>query len=106
MRGRSLDAARQLLTHGADPNQRGHYFWNPLTLQANDTGVMVYEVDLRDATALIAAAVARKVEFAELLLQSGADTALRDSKGLTALDYARRTGDRDMLTLLAGGSTR
>jgi ankyrin repeat protein len=106
--GRSLEATHLLLKHGADPNQRGSYSWNLRRLRADDTGVPYtrYEVELLDATPLIAAAVAGDVDFAKALLDSGADVTARDAKGQTALDYAKKTANPEILTLLARSSKR
>lgn len=65
-----------------------------------------YDVELWEATPLIAAAALSDVDFAKVLLDSGADVTARDAEGQTALDYARKTANPEMLTLLGRSSNR
>jgi len=42
------------------------------------------------------------VKVAGVLLAGGADAAMKDQQGLTALDYARRGGHEQLAALLSG----
>ena len=68
-----------LLDHGADPNARGSRGLTPL---------------------MMAAAVDDTVEATELLLARGADVALRDEAGRTALDWALMRGETPIARVL------
>jgi ankyrin repeat protein len=98
-----LEATGLLLKHGANPNQRGNYSWGLRRVLAED-GRTFYTrpaVELRDATPLIAAALAGDVSFAKVVLEAGADTSAHDATGQTALDYAKKVDKLEMLNLLA-----
>ena len=73
-----LNAVRQGLREGADPNQRG----------------------AGGQTPLMAAARRGNEAIVRLLLAAGADRALRDPQGLSAADYAERAGHSALLPLL------
>ena len=51
-------------------------------------------------TALMAAACYGRVEIAKILLANGADQTVRDSKGFTAIDFARKMNKKSVLVLL------
>ena len=72
-------AVAALLDHGADPNARGSRGLTPL---------------------MMAAAVDDTVEATELLLARGADVALRDEAGRTALDWALMRGETPIARVL------
>jgi len=51
-------------------------------------------------TALMAAACYGRVEIAKMLLEKGADQYARDTKGFTAIDFARKMNKKSVLELL------
>ena len=51
-------------------------------------------------TALMAAACYGRVEIAKMLLEKGADQHAKDSKGFTAIDFARKMNKKSVLELL------
>jgi ankyrin repeat protein len=51
-------------------------------------------------TALMAAACYGRVEIAKILLENGADQNVRDSKGFSAIDFARKMNKKSILSLL------
>ena len=51
-------------------------------------------------TALMAAACYGRVEIAKILLKHGADQTVRDSKGFSAIDFARKMNKKSVLALL------
>ncbi len=51
-------------------------------------------------TALMAAACYGRVEIAKLLLEKGADQYVQDSKGFSAIDFARKMNKKSVLELL------
>lgn len=51
-------------------------------------------------TSLMAAACYGRVEIAKILIESGADQNLEDSKGFTAIDFARKMNKKSVLELL------
>ncbi|WP_457743910.1 ankyrin repeat domain-containing protein [Sulfurimonas sp.] len=51
-------------------------------------------------TALMAAACYGRVAIAKILLENGADKDIRDMKGFTALDFARKMNKKSILELL------
>ncbi|MBA1432005.1 MAG: ankyrin repeat domain-containing protein [Epsilonproteobacteria bacterium] len=53
-----------------------------------------------DFTALMAAACYGRVEIAKMLLEKGADQYARDTKGFTAIDFARKMNKKSVLELL------
>jgi ankyrin repeat protein len=66
-----------------------------------DKGIDVNVTNRRSGfTALMAAACYGRVEIAELLLKHGADETAKDSKGFTAIDFARKMNKKSVLALL------
>jgi ankyrin repeat protein len=51
-------------------------------------------------TALMAAACYGRVEIMKMLLEEGADTTLKDLKGFSAIDFARKMNKKSILELL------
>jgi len=51
-------------------------------------------------TALMAAACYGRVEIAKLLIEKGANQYVKDSKGFTAIDFARKMNKKSVLKLL------
>jgi ankyrin repeat protein len=72
------ETVRVLLAAGADVNRPGIYGWTPLM-----TAVFRDDANL-----------------ARFLLIKGADPAIKDEKGVTALDHARERDDRALIELL------
>ncbi|MBE6740021.1 MAG: hypothetical protein E7565_06870 [Ruminococcaceae bacterium] len=60
----------------------------------------VNDYDEHNKTALIAAVKGNSSEAVTLLLNYGADTALKDANGKTALDYAVENGNTEMIEVL------
>lgn len=75
----NLTEVQRLLSRGASPD--------------------AYGVDYSE-TALIATTRAGHPEIAALLLRSGAHPDLQDSHGITALQYAKDAGNKEIITLL------
>ena len=50
-------------------------------------------------TALMAAACYGRAEITQILLENGADTNAKDSKGFTAVDFARKMNKKSILSL-------
>ncbi len=64
-------------------------------------GVDVNKTNRRSGfTALMAAACYGRVEIAKILLENGADQNVRDSKGFSAVDFARKMNKKSVLELL------
>lgn len=74
-----------LLHHGADPNAR----WCPFESRAGIPRVVPGCTSDGGVTPLIAAASFDQADTTYLLLDAGADPALMDGQGFSALDYAR-----------------
>ena len=55
----------------------------------------------RGATALHLATMRKHLEVAELLLENGADTGIRDARGLTASEIAERAKIKSFVALYA-----
>ena len=51
-------------------------------------------------TALMGAACYGRVEITKILLENGADQNIKDSKGFTAIDFARKMNKKSVLSLL------
>ncbi len=73
---------------------------SPLTAFLLDHGAEVNTVDLTGATPLMIAAQYGKTGVVRALLAHGADPALRDKQGRTALDWASMRGQDDAVALL------
>jgi ankyrin repeat protein len=91
-----IDSAKLLLDHGADPDVR----WDQSPVTRLD------QPPLLATTPLIAAAVEGDAAFVRLLLDAGADPALRDWGNKTALDHAMDSGHREVIALLSEASRR
>jgi len=66
-----------------------------------EKGVDVNTTNRRSGfTALMAAACYGRVEIAKILLDHGADQTVRDSKGFSAIDFARKMNKKSILVLL------
>ena len=68
-----------------------------------DNGASVNAVTTYGATALMAACRNRQAPMVKLLLASGADAALKDENGETAIDHAKRAGEQAIVEMLQGG---
>lgn len=107
-----VDAARQLIARGAEVNKPG---WTPLHYAASraepDSVDMVRLLLLHHAyidaespnksTPLMMAAHYGHPDLVRLLLEEGADPALRNEQGLTAVDFARRADRGDVAEWIA-----
>jgi len=66
-----------------------------------EKGISVNHTNRRSGfTALMAAACYGRVEITKLLIEQGADLNLKDSKGFTAVDFARKMNKKSVLALL------
>lgn len=107
-----LAVARKLIQRGAEVNKPG---WTPLHYAASraegDSADMVRlmlehhaYIDAESpnrSTPLMLAAMYGHASVARLLLEEGADPALRNEQGLTAVDFARRADREDLANLVA-----
>ena len=69
------------------------------TVLAATPNLSQQDVEGRDA--LMLAVLSGKIEMAEMLVQAGASLWLKDSEGMTVVDYARITGHRGLEETLA-----
>jgi ankyrin repeat protein len=101
-RSGAVEAVRELLRHGADPNLRDGYERLALReIRGRAPELRVVE-ELPGSSPIVATA---DIEILELLLQAGADPDLANGDGETALMHAAERGDRDAVTaLLAHGA--
>ena len=104
----------RLLRAGADPNLRDIFGWTPLMhaveqerpktvalfLQQPDIRVNLQNLD--GVTALHRAVAQGFREISGMLVKSGASIDLPDLAGRTAVDYARETGQTELLEDLGG----
>gem|GEM_PF-4441303 len=81
MSGKRLEIVKALLENGADPNQR--LAWRYDSCAANSP-IRCFE----NGTPLMIAARHGCVEIVKILLEHGADVSAKDSKGLTAANFA------------------
>ena len=66
-----------------------------------EQGVSINRTSRRSGfSALMAAACYGRVEIAKLLIERGADQTLKDSKGFTAADFARKMNKKSILEIL------
>jgi len=110
-----VDVARLLLEYGAEPNQTDVYSWTPLMravyqqrpqvarLLAEHEQTRVNHRGENGVTALHLAVARGDAKAVELLLANGADPAIRDASGRTALDFARKNNDLSLLRLMKAG---
>lgn len=68
--------------------------------QIIDTGIDVNAVDEDGVTFLMTAVFLRRADIVNLLLQAGADPAISDALGETAMDIARKKGYEEILEQL------
>jgi ankyrin repeat protein len=110
--GQRADAARLLLSHGADVNARDSGGDTPLLVAARRGAADVIDVllgagadmaatDVRGGTALMLAVAAQSRQSVELLLAKGADVGPRDAHGLSVLDLAERAGTTPTATAIS-----
>ncbi|KAI2786352.1 hypothetical protein POX_g08736 [Penicillium oxalicum] len=114
VRENHLDVARLLLSRKADVETTGSDRYTPLTIAVLHGLVEMVEVLLEaqadingrerttNQTALITAAQTSFADIVRLLLLKGARVDACDSKGLSALDYAKRKGRSDIVAMLEG----
>lgn len=104
--GGKLEWAQQMIERGAQVNRTG---WTPLHYAASgpepkllalllDKGADINAPSPNRTTPLMMAARYGATEGAQLLLSRGADVALRNDLGLSAVDFARTAG-RDSLAV-------
>jgi ankyrin repeat protein len=112
LRGR-LDASQRLLDRGARVNKDG---WTPLHYAASgpeigvvklllERGAKVDALAPNGSTPLMMAARDGAIDAVPLLLAHGADPKLRNTRGLSAADFARNAG-RDALAFKLDAATR
>ena len=104
-----LDLVRKLIDRGADVNKTG---WAPLHYAATSGHVDIMELLLENhayidaespngTTPLMMAALYGTPASVKLLLDAGADAALRNQLGMTAIDFANKANRRDSAELIA-----
>lgn len=104
------DIVRLLLEKGSHPDKKNHAQDTPLHIAArSDTsrldimkqlvakGANVDSRNETDDTPLHIAALRERIDDIQLLLSAGADVSTQNSKGKTALDYAKNTTIRNIL---------
>ena len=108
--------AEALISKGADVNKKDRKGFPPLwtALTKNKVNMQLikllidkgtdpnYQAAKSGGTTLMAVAAFGFVDIARLLLAAGADISIKDRAGRTALDYARQSGNRQMINLLKG----
>lgn len=113
LRGQT-DIVRKLIARDADVNKPG---WAPLHYAATGGHLEIMAMLLEhhafiDAqspnktTPLMMAAHYGSTAAVKLLLDAGADTAMRNELGLTAIDFANRANRRDAADLIAAAARR
>ena len=104
-----LDLVRKLIARDADVNKPG---WSPLHYAATNGHLAIVRMLLdhhayidaespNGTTPLMMAAHYGTPETVKLLLEAGADPLLKNSIGLTALDFAQRANRSDSAQLIA-----
>jgi uncharacterized protein len=103
-----FDLAKRLIERGADVNKPG---WAPLHYAATRGDLQIMELLLEHhafidaespngSTPLMMAAHYGTPAAVKLLLEAGADTAMRNQLGLAAIDFANRAGRTDAAELI------
>jgi len=101
---------KELIARGADVNKPG---WAPLHYAATGGHLEIMELLLENyafidaespngTTPLMMAAMYGSTAAVKLLLDAGADTAMRNQLGLTAIDFAQRANRQEAAELIAG----
>jgi len=110
----NLDIVRALIARGADVNMPG---WTPLHYAATGGQPAIISVLLEahayidaespnKSTPLMLAAQYGTEESVKLLLEAGADPLLRNQLGLTAVDFARRSGREHIVAIMSEAHRR
>jgi ankyrin repeat protein len=110
---RAVKIVQMLLTHGAQVNVANHNGQTALTVAIVERNALLVRILLDahadpnaidrlqgNASALILAAKARRVDIAEMLLKKGANVQFKDEFGKSAIDYAREYGPKKMTEIL------
>jgi len=110
-----VDIAQLLLEHGARPNRPDTYSWTPLMravyerrlpmvrLLAGHPGTEVNQRGENGVTALHLAVAKGGAAIARLLLERGADPGIADDSGRTAVDFARKNNNSELVRLMTDG---
>lgn len=104
------ELVRKLIARGADVNKPG---WTPLHYAATGGHLEIMLILLEEhafidaespnkSTPLMMAAKYGSAAAVKLLLEAGADTAMRNELGMTAIDFAHQANRRDAADLIAG----
>lgn len=106
------DIARLLLEHGARPDIPDIYSWTPLMRAVYERRLQIVKllvarqatrvnrIGENGLTALHLAALKGDQGIAKVLLAAGADPAIHDDYGRTALDFAKKNKDLEMEELI------
>lgn len=97
--GKSLDVVRLLLDAGAEPNDTDRSGETALHGAVLAWSVREYDSDNR-APRGTCASLNNCLPLVKLLLERGANPAIKGESGFTALDYARRIGARELTVTL------
>jgi ankyrin repeat protein len=96
-----LLAARQLFFEGGDPDRAER-----IVRRLHRAGADVNARDAAGYTALITGAVNAKPNLVRLMLELGANPYVRSADGVTALGWARRLGQREVVEVLERAGVR